>query len=163
MEQWKEIEGYESYYISSEGKVKNKNGKIMKPVINNSGYYSIGLYNKAHKRKFFLVHRLVALAFIPNSDPEKNQVNHKSEIKTDNKINNLEWCTAKYNTNYGTRNERASKHFYKKVLCIETGEIFESAVSAAKYCNFNIFTISNAANPNHKTKTAAGFHWQYIN
>ena len=135
MEQWKKIEGYEGlYWVSDQGRVKNREGKIMKPIIDKRGYLRITLH-KNNQPKSYYMQRLVALAFIPNSDPEKNQVNHKSEIKTDNRVENLEFCTVKYNNNYGTRNERVREKHYKKVLCIETGKIFNSAKEAAKHYN----------------------------
>ena len=163
MEQWKEIEGYEGlYWVSDQGRVKNREGKILKSQ-NKDDYLRITLSKNNIKRKYF-IHRVVALAFIPTSDPEKTQVNHKDENKFNNRVDNLEWCTAKYNSNYGTRPEKISINKSKKVLCIETGETFKSARYAAKYYNLNLFMISNAANPNQTNhKTAAGFHWQYIN
>ena len=159
MEQLKEIKGYEGlYWISSEGRVKNRHGRIIKSRIDKHGYCIIGLY-KYSEAKTFKIHRLVALAFIPKSDPEKNQVNHKSEIKTDNRVENLEWCTAKYNTNYGTRNARASK----KIKCIELNIIFKSVREAAKQLNLNENSIANAANPNQYWVNSCGhYHWQYI-
>ena len=156
MEQWKEIEGYEGlYWVSDQGRVKNRYGRILKLSIDKYGYYQIKLY-KYNKFKTFKVHRLVALAFIPNSDPQKNQVNHKSEIKTDNKVNNIEWCTAKYNTNYGTRNERIGR----KVKCIESGEIFKTAAEAARYYNCDRHTIARSAFNNQTLSN--GLTWQYI-
>ena len=159
MEQWKEIEGYEGlYWISNQGRVKNKNNLIIKSQISNTGYDRVGLF-KNGKYGHFSIHRLVALAFIPNSDPEKTQVNHKDENKLNNIVSNLEWCTAKYNTNYGTRTERASK----KIKCIELDIIFKSVREAAKQLNLNENSIANAANPNQYWVNSCGhYHWQYI-
>lgn len=82
------------YYVSNLGQVKNKHGRILKPAIRN-GYCRVYL-----KDKWYPVHRLVAMAFIPNPDglPE---VNHKDFNKFNNCVDNLEWCTRKYNTRYG--------------------------------------------------------------
>lgn len=105
---WKDIEGYEGLYqVSNMGRVKSlKNDIILKPYILR-GYEKVLLY-KNKKRKHFQIHRLVAMAFIPNPD-NKPQVNHKDENKTNNCVDNLEWCTGHYNHNYGTINIRISQ------------------------------------------------------
>ena len=107
---WKDIKGYEGLYqVSNMGrikslkrKVKNKNGyrianeKIIKPVLTDTcKYYAVGLH-KNKKRKTLLVHRLVAINFIPNPN-NYTEVNHKDENKQNNNVNNLEWCNHKYN------------------------------------------------------------------
>lgn len=100
---WKDIEGYEGMYeISSLGRVKSliSNGLIMKQSKDKDGYCIVCL-----KRKSFRVHRLVARAFIQNPN-NLEQVNHKDENKSNNAIDNLEWCDTIYNINYGTRNEQ---------------------------------------------------------
>lgn len=111
---WKDIEGYEGLYqVSNTGKVRSLNyrctgkSKTLKQDTTKFGYNLIVLY-KNHKRKVYLVHRLVALVFIPNP-LNLPQVNHIDEDKTNNAVWNLEWCTPKYNSNYGTRLERCSK------------------------------------------------------
>ena len=112
-EEWKTIEGYENYQVSNLGNVKsldyNRTGKekILKPAKNKNGYSMIQLFQNG-KGKGFLLHRLVAQAFLPNPN-NYPQVNHKDEDKTNNLFSNLEWCTPSYNNNYGTKNERHSK------------------------------------------------------
>lgn len=89
------------YEVSNYGRVKNsRTGKILKPVINNKGYLFVGLH-KDGKDKKFLVHRLVATMFIPNPD-NLPAVNHISEVRSENTVDNLEWCTIAYNNTYGT-------------------------------------------------------------
>lgn len=114
-EQWKDISGYEGLYqVSSCGRVKSfkkwKRAKcpdeyILKHHLHNKGYHSVTLYKGKEKHKY-LVHRLVADAFLPN---EKNlpQVNHIDENIDNNAVENLEWCTALYNNCYGTAKFRA--------------------------------------------------------
>ena len=100
------IKGFENYGVSDTGKIINiKTNRVLKTRLDRYGYEIVNLY-KDKKCVTVLVHRLVALAFIPN-EFNKPQVNHKDEIKTNNNVNNLEWVTAKENTNYGTRTLRA--------------------------------------------------------
>jgi len=90
------IEGYENYIITRQGEAINTNtGRMMKKQINNAGYYRVE-FSKAGKQKKLFVHRLVATAFIPNKE-SLPQVNHLNGDKLDNRIENLEWCTASQN------------------------------------------------------------------
>ncbi|WP_461206908.1 NUMOD4 domain-containing protein [Clostridium sp. DL1XJH146] len=127
-ETWKDIEGYKGFYqvsnlgnirsldrriIYSDGRVFNYKGKILRKTLNR-GYEYVKI-SKNSIVKTLKVHRLVALAFIPNP-LNLEQVNHKDEIKTNNGVNNLEWCTAKYNVNYGTGTERTKKNTDYKMI-----------------------------------------------
>ena len=94
MEIWKSINGYEHYYISNTGKIKNtKNNKnkLLNPIIRENKYSSITLY-KNNNKKSFTMHRLIAIYFIPNPE-NKPCVNHINGLKYDFNIDNLEWCT----------------------------------------------------------------------
>lgn len=107
-EEWRDIEGYEGLYmVSNFGRVVSFQGcnpRIMKLGMTRKGYQHVGL-QKDGQHKTCVIHRLVAKAFIPNPY-NLPQVNHKDEVKTNNSVDNLEWCTAKYNNNYGTYIER---------------------------------------------------------
>ncbi len=122
---WKDVVGYEGLYeVSSKGEVRSvsayrpftvrnqttqryHSGKVLKPIFDGRGLYQQVTLSKEGVSRRFLIHRLVASAFIPNPNglPE---VNHKDENKTNNAIENLEWCDHKYNNNYGTKKD-ASK------------------------------------------------------
>ena len=105
----KDIKNYEGLYaITSCGKVWSyRRKKFLKPDINQGGYYRIGLCKNGEVKKY-LIHRLVAEAYLPNPE-DLPQVNHKDEIKTHNYLQNLEWCNSKYNQNYGSRNIHCQK------------------------------------------------------
>lgn len=114
---WKEIKlkGLQGEYkVSNIGNVLslnyNKTGipRLMTKTKHGRGYLVVGLPVNG-KNTQFKVHRLVAEAFIPNPD-NLPMINHRNEVKTDNRVENLEWCDAKYNSNYGTRNQRLSKN-----------------------------------------------------
>lgn len=103
---WKVIEDYPNYEVSTLGRVRNRETlKLMTPCKNKIGYMLVNLSTGDNKNKTPYVHRLVAKAFIEN--PENlPQINHKDEDKTNNSVENLEWCTSKFNLDYGTRIER---------------------------------------------------------
>ena len=117
-EVWKDIKGYEGHYqVSDKGRVKSvKFGKekILKPARDTKGYLAVQLCKNGEIKRCF-VHRLVAQTFIqnPNNLPH---INHKDEDKTNNSVQNLEWCDSKYNNNYGTHNQRVAEKRSKPVL-----------------------------------------------
>lgn len=114
-ENWKHIKGNNRFAISDAGRIYDLNkNKEVKQYTNKEGYQIVYLndYNKKDYPK--AVHRLVAEAFIDNPN-NFNVVNHKDEDKTNNNINNLEWCTQSYNMNYGTINERRKESISKAV------------------------------------------------
>ena len=110
-EVWKDVAGFEGLYsISNMGRVKSQGNfearktKMLKPQLLNTGYLIVKL-SKQGKVFQFLVHRLVAEAFVPNPE-NKPEVNHLNELKNDNRACNLAWVTRKENINYGTRTQR---------------------------------------------------------
>ena len=106
---WTDIKGYEGLYqVSNFGRVKRvKTNRVLKGSKHTHGYLVVGLY-KNNTKSTKKIHRLVAEVFIPNTD-NKPEVNHIDEDKTNNMVSNLEWVTAKENSNHGTRNERRAK------------------------------------------------------
>lgn len=186
---WKDIEGYRGLYqISNLGRVKSlgRRGKgcsledrILKPMINKDGYHLVNLKDVNHVAKWFTIHRLVALHFIPNPNDYK-EINHKDEAKGNNSVTNLEWCTREYNVSYGTVIERQSNNkkgqsnewLNKPILqySIE-GEFiaeFDSTTQAAQFLapvlGKDMEKIKKAINnqlrkyPNGKS---CGFNWRY--
>lgn len=146
-EHFKPIKGYEELYeVSNLGMVKNiKFNKILKPVTDSDGYYVVGLHGH-NKRSIKKIHRLVAIAFIPNLE-NKPQVNHINAIKNDNRIVNLEWATAKENVNhaemmglYKLKRIADSKRLSRQTLDLYTGIIFDSLKIACESLNLNYST-----------------------
>ena len=152
----KDIQGYEGLYqVTSCGKVWSyKRKRFLKPFKRKRGYLAVGLY-KNGKTNYYYVHRLVAMAYIPNPD-NLPQINHKDENKENNALQNLEWCTCEYNINYGNRNQKISKPVY----CEELNRIFVSINAAARELDLNSGHISSCCKG--KLKTAGGYHWKYV-
>lgn len=173
---WKPIKGYEGHYeISSIGRVKSikrmsegtgrscrsLSERMLSITLFRNGYEKVML-RKNGKDKCYRVHRLVAESFIDNPNGFL-EVNHKNEIKTDNSVDNLEWCNRQYNCNYGTRNDRIVKYNSKKVLqftkeMVYVGE-YSSLAEAARINGFKQSHIGCCCNG--KRLTSNGFIWKY--
>jgi hypothetical protein len=128
-EVWKDIPNYNGEWQASNYGNIRKDGKLLKKTVTPQGYEIVGIGRKPY-HKIMLVHRLVAMTFIenPNGYP---QINHKDENKSNNNVDNLEWCTQKYNINYGTRTAKT----YKPVVAVAlNGEIeyYNSITEASK-------------------------------
>ena len=154
-----DIKGYEGIYaITSCGKVWSyKTKRFLKTIKTRKGYEKVYL-SKGNSVKHPTIHKLVAMAYIPNPN-NLPQINHKDENKENNAVNNLEWCNNRYNSNYGTRNERMAKAKWKKVLCIELNRIFDSEKHAERELGIGVSRISECCSG--KNKTAGGYHWRY--
>lgn len=177
-EVWEPIKNYEGLYeVSSLGRVRaishlSWNGKgyfmtkekVLKPRMKKWGYLSVAL-SKDNKAKEFKVHRLVANAFIPNPH-QLPQVNHKDERKTNNCATNLEWCTAKYNSNYGSHPKNVSEsnlknHTLKAVIQVKNGKVIKrwKTINELKNTKFSIsYVYATLAG---RYKHAYGFIWKY--
>ena len=123
-EEWKSIKGYEDrYMVSNMGRVRSRT-KILK--ISGGSKYAHVILNDGDvdHRKTVSVHRLVAEAFVPNPCPgEFRYINHKDENKRNNRADNLEWCTAKYNLHYGKNAPIHNlKHQLPTIIEAEEGE-----------------------------------------
>lgn len=165
-ELWKDIEGFEGLYqISTNGRVRGfvrVKGKILSPHKNEDGYLQIRLHKDGKKYSKY-VHRLVAMAFIPNP---KNlpEVNHKDENKRNNSVNNLEWCTHEYNITYGTCQKRSSDSYAARTIPILMFDLeghllarFDNFRQIEQELGFDHSTISSCCNGRYKT--SHGYIW----
>lgn len=160
---WKTIVEAPDYEVSNLGRVASKKyttKRILKQNKKPNGYYEVGLCYETNKRKWFLVHRLVMSAFKPIEGMEYMEVNHKDEDKSNNMIENLEWVTSMENCNYGDRNQKLSQKHSVKVLCVETGIIYDSGKQASELTGTCRSSISNCLNG--KRNKAGGYHWKEV-
>lgn len=162
---WKDIPGYEGIYQASTlGRIKsiNPSGKgvdiIMSEKSISNGYKMVYL-KRGKKPKTFLIHRLIAMTFLDNPD-SLPIVNHKNENKLDNRVTNLEWCTANYNCSYGSRKNSQAQKLGTRVLCVEKNLKFQSFGEASRALNIPYQNISRCCKlPN---RTAGGYHWKIV-
>ena len=173
------IEGYEDilprYWINKEGQITNKEtGKTIKWLISRHGYYYCHLWTN-NRNRYIRMHRLLALAFIPNPN-DYPLVRHLNDIKTDNRLENLAWGTMSENMKdsikNGKYNQEASEKARnigrkisgtkcsKKVLCIETNTIFDNTKEAGDWLGVDRAGIGGCCRG--KYKTIKGYHWKYV-
>jgi hypothetical protein len=172
---FKDIEGYEGLYqVSNLGRVKSliyrgiKRDKVLKAGVDTQGYLSVNLY-KSGKCKSKNVHRLVALAFVPNPD-KKAQVNHINALKEDNCVNNIEWSTPSENIrhaiNKGLMNNQRKRTKDSQsipVINTKTGVIYESIKTASKANSISKSYLSQILRNNHLNRTCLKYYTQINN
>lgn len=176
MEIWRDIKGYEDYQVSNLGRVRSlervilrsdgttekRKSRVLKTSQKSNLYDATVLY-KNKKHKSFLVHRLVAITFIPNPN-NLPQVNHINGIKKDNRVENLEWCTHQENITHsirtGLKNTNGSKNCNALLTEKEVLEIRD------KYIPFKYSCRMLAEEYNVKTSTinkiVCNLAWKHI-
>lgn len=174
-EEWKSIKGFEGLYeVSNLGKVKslsrivNRMGikqpvreRMLSPKLTKVGYLMVGLHKEATE-KYFFVHRLVASAFLENPQGF-NEVNHKDENKRNNRADNLEWCSHKYNNAYGTRGTRHDMKISKPVCCYTIDGVFVKRYDSITQAGLDLGVLKTSvwAALTGKSKTCKGMIWKY--
>jgi hypothetical protein len=186
MEEWKVIPGYEKYYMASDkGRIKSlerecwngqkhftKPGRILKQKLDDKGYYRVNLYAPDKKPKGYLVHRLVAMAFLPK--PEKKDIaGHDDDNKTNNDVNNIYWTDSKENNWHNGKLERFQKERMLKIniiadklskavigINVSTSETIKfKSMQEAQRNGFHSGQISKCCNG--KRKTHKGYMWEF--
>ena len=172
-EEWRDIKGHEGrYQVSSFGRIRSldritkksdgviqhSKGKVLSLHKSTTGY----LQTRIEGGKHIVVHRAVAEAFLPRTEG-LDIVNHKSGVRTENNVDNLEWTSFSGNILHGvhiTKNIKSQLlHPMRKVVCVETGEIFDSIATAARrkgICAQNIWHVCQG----HFSRSG-GYHWRY--
>lgn len=160
------ITGFSNYVITEDGRVYSFNYSTPRRLhshITKYGYERVGLC-KNGKQSLYFVHRLVAEAFIPNTD-NKPFINHKDEDKTNNRVDNLEWCTSVENNIYGTRLQRIADSNKKVILQLdELGNIvnrWKSQTDAGRSLGLDKRNI-NACLKGRRLR-CGGYQWRYEN
>lgn len=154
IEEFRVINGCPKYEVSNLGRVRNiKTGKFIKSHPNKGGYPTVVLRGNA-----VMIHRAVALAFLPNSQ-NKRCVNHINGIKTDNRVENLGWVTDSENQKHAFKNDLNHQSGKKPCRCIETGEVFDSLRSAASFYGCFVSNISESINKGWRCR---GYHFELV-
>ncbi|MFK5676059.1 NUMOD4 domain-containing protein [Ligilactobacillus sp. LYQ60] len=153
IERWEDIPGYEGLYqVSDYGRVRMENSRrLLKPFDNGKGYLRIKLNNDSGRRAFY-VHKLVLATF---SDKPLNyplEVNHRNEIKSDNRLANLEWVTRRENMNYGTAHIRIVRALQRPCVLVRNGQAmyFSGENEASRALGLHCDAVSGALSHGYK-------------
>jgi len=148
---------YKSYIVYSDGKVfSTASNRFLKPYISDNGYERIRICYDG-KFESWTVHRLVAMMFLDNAEG-KNEVNHKNGIKTDNRVENLEWCTTSENQKHSWKMGLIKSANAKVVLDTQTGVFYESASELSRLLNISTSYFIQKLNGLRKNNT----QYQYV-
>lgn len=153
------IPDFPNYRVDKFGNVYNRKGVALKQEMTRNGYLRVSLSNKLEKHKHFLVHRLVASAFIPNPN-NLSQVNHIDKNKTNNNVGNLEWCTPLDNLKHSSVIEKASVAKFTKIRCITTGQVYDSMKEVEE--KFGLHHSNLVACCAGRRKKCGGLEWEYV-
>ena len=159
----KQITDYPNYSVTEDGRViNNKTNRELKPILGRNGYYQVSLCNSG-KIKNVSIHRLVASAFL-NNDENNREVNHINGIKTDNRVQNLEWNTSSENRQHAfdtglkkyteRQRTRITETLSKPVLDTQTGIFYNSAKEASRLLGINKNTLYGYLLGNNPNKTS---------
>lgn len=152
MTQWKKIEGYENYSVSTNGKVRNdKTGRVLKIFSDKDEYSRVQLYESGEV-KTYTIHRLVAEAFVPNPE-NKPTVDHINRVRTDNRVENLRWATYKEQCEHRVDTKKTP------VIASKDGQIymFESQHECARELGLKQSDVNNCLQGRQKTSKGYTF------
>ena len=149
---WRDIPDYPNYQISNLGNVRNiKTGRILKPRMTKGGYLQV--HFEMNGRNYY-IHRLVAESFLPNPS-NYPEVNHIDENKTNNSVDNLEWCTTQYNCEYSRAKQIAQYDLNGNLI-----KVWKSAAEISRQLGFDSSCISRACNG--YLNSSYNFIWKYL-
>ena len=180
---WKDIKGYEGIYqVSNLGRVRSldrvnergrkKKGMLLKPKLKRDGYVDVHLtFKDKGKDQNIKIHKLVAEAFMPIPEELKKwygtqylQINHKDENKQNNCVDNLEWCTAQYNSMWGTKRERQKEKIKKSVMQYDMDGTFIKKWDSIKDATYSIVGHNSGRIIDclkGRSTSAYGYKWKY--
>lgn len=173
IERWKAVIGYEGLYeVSCLGRIRSLDtidsfgrkhvGVVLKDADNGNGYRVVCLHRHGNRR-MRTVHSLVAMAFVDNPN-EFSEVNHLDGNKSNNRCDNLEFCTHRSNMKHSVKTGLHTNFGQKQVMCVETGTVFDSVKSAEIWAGIKHGNgrISSCCKHRRGAKTCGGYHWRYV-